>query len=273
MDVDWSRAAVPQQDLYDARLAAHLATTSASPLRADRYARRPVGGAPALFDGAVAVRHLYPRDFYPSLADAPLDHPHLALAADLVRRWPVAYEQFRILIDSVHPLLIPDAPQDDPDYFGFTRSHGEEDMFGTLMASVNSPVMLAECLVHEMAHHKLRAFGLSVETAWRFITNPPEALFESPIRKDRPRPMTAVFHAVYSYSYVTELDLRIIDREPAGPRMGTLFRRLAYNVKRLEEGRDVLRQHMTLDVEGEIFMAPYDEWLDRLIAQGRARKA
>jgi HEXXH motif-containing protein len=273
MKVDWSRAAVPQQDLYDARLAVHLASTSGSPLRDAWYARRPIAGAPALFDGAVAVRYCYPGEFYPSLTDAPLDHPHLTLAAELVRRWPVAYEQVRTLIDSVHPLLIPNAPQDDPDHFGLARSHGEEDMFGTLMASVNSPVMLAECLVHEMAHHKLRAFGLSVEVAWRFITNPPEALFESPIRKDKLRPMSAVFHATYSYTYVTELDLRVIDREPDGRRMDKLSRRLAQNVKRLEEGRAVLRQHMTLDAEGEPFMAPYYGWLDAVIARGHARGA
>jgi HEXXH motif-containing protein len=178
-----------------------------------------------------------------------------------------------MLIDSVHPLLIPNTPQDDPDHFGYARSHGEEDMFGTLMASVNSPVMLAECLVHEMSHHKLRAFGVSVEATWRFITNPPEALFESPIRKDRLRPMTAVFHATYSYTYVTELDLRIIDGERDGRRMDKLLRRLAHNVKRLEEGRALLRQHMTVDAKGEIFMAPYNDWLDTVLARGRARGA
>jgi HEXXH motif-containing protein len=273
MDVDWSRAAVPQDDLYDARLAAHLASTSASPLRDVYWTRRPVGDAPALFDGAVAARYCYPATYYPTLTDAPLDHPHLTLAADLVRRWPAAYEQFRMLIDSVHPLLIPNEAQDDPDHLGYARSHGEEHMFGTIMASVNSAVMLAECLVHEMAHHKLRAFGVSFETAWRFIANPLEALFESPIRKDKLRPMTAVFHAMYSYTYVTELDLRIIDGEPDGRRMDKLLRRLAYNVKRLEEGRAVLRQHMTVDAEGELFMTPYHDWLDVVIARGRARGA
>lgn len=274
MEVDWSRAAAPQQDLYDARLAVHLASTSRSPLRDTCYTRRPVAGAPAVFDGAVVVRHCYPAAYYnPPLADAPLDHPHLALAAELVRRWPDAYGQFRLLIDSVHPLLIPDAPQDDPGHLGYARSHGEEAMFGTIMASINSPVMLAECLVHEMAHHKLRAFGVSVEAAWRFITNPPDALFESPIRKDTLRPMTAVFHATYSYTYVTELDLRIIEREHPGRRMNRLLGRLAHNVNRLEEGRAVLRGHMTVDVEGERFMAPYHEWLDTVIAQGRARAA
>ena len=65
----------------------------------------------------------------------------------------------------------------------------------------------------------------------------------------------------------------VIDREQDGRRMDKLLRRLAYNVKRLDEGRGVLRQHMTVDAEGEPFMASYNDWLDIVIARGRTREA
>ena len=266
---DWSRAAVPQADQYDARLALHLAETTTSPLRDQLYKRASVGDAPSCFEGRVAVRYCYPDWLYPGFVDAPADHPHLTLAAELLSRWPVAYEQFCLLIDSVHPLLAPDDPQDDPDHFGNTRSHGEEHMFGTLMASVNSPVMLAECFLHEMAHHKLRAFGVSFESCTRLIANPPDELFESPLRKDQPRPMTAVLHAMYALTYMTELDLRIIAGEPDGSRMPKLLRRLGTNLGRLEEGRAVLQSSMRLDAEGEAFAAPYHAWVEDIVERGR----
>ena len=268
---DWSRAAVPQADQYDARLALQLASTTSSPLREQLYARAPVGDAPAIFDGRVAVRYSYPEWLYPGFVSAPPDHPHLALAAQLLSRWPVAHEQFCLLIDSVHPLLAPGDPSDDPDHFGNTRSHGEEHMFGSLMASVNSPVMLAECLLHEMAHHKLRAFGISFEAATRLITNPPDEGYASPLRKDQPRPMTAVFHAMYALTYMAELDLRIIAGEPNGGRMGRLLRRLGTNLGRLEEGREVLRTSLRLDQAGEAFAAPYHAWVDDVLRRGRRR--
>jgi hypothetical protein len=266
---DWSRAAVPQADQYDALLALHLAKTTLSPGRERLYTPAPVGDEPTCFEGRVAVRHCYPDWLYPGFVDAPADHPHLALAAELLSRWPVAYEQFCLLIDTVHPLLAPDDPHDDPDHFGYTRSHGEEHMFGSLMASVNSPVMLAECFLHEMAHHKLRAFGVSFEACTRLIANAPDELFESPLRKDQARPMTAVFHAMYALTYMTELDLRIIDREPGGNRMPKLLRRLGTNLGRLEEGRSVLESSMRLDREGEAFVAPYHAWVEDIVDRGR----
>jgi hypothetical protein len=271
LEIDWTRAAVPQQDLYDARLALHLASTTRSLLRDELYVRRYVGQAPSLFEGRVAARYCYPRELYPGLLDAPLDHPHLALASELVARWPVAQEQFALLIDSVHPLVVPSDPHDDPDHFGFTRSHAEEHLFGTLMASVNSPVMLAECFVHEMSHQKLRAFGISFEAASRFIQNAPGEAYESPLIRDRLRPMTAVLHATYSHTYVAELDLRIIAGEPDTRRMHKLLRRLGANVRRLEQGRVVLNTSLRLDDEGRAFMGPYLAWLDDVIARGCAR--
>jgi HEXXH motif-containing protein len=169
----------------------------------------------------------------------------------------------------VHPLLAPEDPQDDPDHFGNTRSHGEEHMFGSLMASINSPVMLAECLLHEMAHHKLRAFGVSFESATRLVANAPDELYASPLRKDQPRPMTAVLHAAYALTYMTELDLRIIDREPGGTRMPKLLRRLGTNLGRLEEGWVVLQTSLRPDREGEAFAAPYHAWIADIVDRGR----
>jgi hypothetical protein len=266
---DWSRAAVPQPDQYDARLALDLASTTPSPLRDELYTRPPVGEAPSLFDGRVAVRYCYPQWLYPGFVDAPADHPHLGLAAELLSRWPLAHEQFCLLIDTVHPLLAPGDPHHDPDHFGYTRSHGEEHMFGSLMASVNSPVMLAECFLHEMAHHKLRAFGVSFEAATRLVVNAPDELYESPLRKDQPRPMTAVLHAMYALTYMTELDLRILEREAGGNRMPRLLRRLGTNLGRLEEGRPVLESSLRLDREGEAFAAPYHAWVEDIVERGR----
>lgn len=267
--IDWSRAAVPQADQYDARLAVHLASTTTSALRERPYRRPPPGAGGTICEGRVAIRYCYPESFYAGLADAPGDHPHLALAEALLRRWPLAFEQFCILMDSVHPLVVPTDPDDDPNHFGFTRSHCEEHLFGTMMVSINSPVMLAECFLHEMAHHKLRAFGISFETATRFIANGPDEQYASPLRKDRPRPMTAVFHATYALTYMAELDVRIIEGEADACRLDKLLRRLGTNLRRLEEGRQVLASSLRLDQEGEAFMVPYLGWLDEVLLRGR----
>src|SRR5260221_11585139 len=91
-----------------------------------------------------------------------------------------------------------------------SSSHSDEAEFGIIYASVESPLCLAQAMVHEMAHHKLRALGISAESATRLITNDPAQLFDCPIRKDRKRPMIALFHEEYTFVHVTCLDLHMI---------------------------------------------------------------
>ncbi|MFX6277450.1 HEXXH motif-containing putative peptide modification protein, partial [Acinetobacter baumannii] len=80
-----------------------------------------------------------------------------------------------------------------------SSSHSWEQEFGAIHVTIDNVAGCAQALVHEMAHHKLRARGISIETAQRLIANPPSQRCASPIRKDRARPMTAVFHAQYSF--------------------------------------------------------------------------
>ena len=74
--------------------------------------------------------------------------------------------------------------------------------------------------------------------------------------------MTAIVHAVYSYMYVTALDLAILDTEDPGDRRARILRRLVVNVSRLEDGRDEIRRHLRVDDSGEQFFAGFHAWLD-----------
>src|SRR5262245_32457729 len=111
--LDWSRLAEPQADQYDTKVILQLAASTTSPARPNPYQRRPVGTAPGVFDGCVAVRYVYHElPEFESLAmqypDAPLDHQNLAIAAEYVRTWPTAFTQCRQLLDSIHPALHPE---------------------------------------------------------------------------------------------------------------------------------------------------------------------
>jgi HEXXH motif-containing protein len=142
-------------------------------------------------------------------------------------------------------------------------------MFGAMWSTVDCPFMLAENFVHEMAHQKLYGIGIFKEHCTGLIANDPGEGFRSPVL-DYPRPMTAIVHAVYSYMYVTALDLAILEQEPSGPRRDSIVLRLDVNVGRLEDGRAEMHGNLRLDAEGEQFFAGFYAWLNELIAQGRA---
>jgi HEXXH motif-containing protein len=93
----------------------------------------------------------------PRYAPASPTHPNLAAAEKLLEAWPDIAVQFPQLIDTIQPwtdtTMTPEFWLSVPG----SSSHSLEDEFGIIMATVDSPIGLAQALVHEMAHHKLRA--------------------------------------------------------------------------------------------------------------------
>lgn len=267
--IDWSRMAEPQEDQYDTKTTLALATTTGSPLRPAPYVRRPVDGCHTICDGQVAVRYLdQPEMSPPHFRLAPFDHPNLLRGVEYLRRWPTAYEQFKALVDSVHPCLNPNIQPQHRDISIGSSSHSYEQYFGAVCVTADNAVGCAQALVHEMAHQKLRALGVSVEQAWRLIANPPTTLYPSPIKIGQQRPMTAVFHAEYSFIYVTELDIRMLEAEHNEMSRHHILQLLMRNVVRMGAGYETLIRYMQTDDAGAIFVEAFLRWAERAIERG-----
>jgi hypothetical protein len=264
--IDWTRAAAPQEDQYDTLLALYFAAITASPQRPLPYVRAPVGDAPTIFDDAVAVRYINADcPGAPLLNHGPLDHPNIGVAVEYVRRWPLAFEQFKMLMHSFHPMIKLDTAEADYREGLGSYSHSDEPRLGSMYGTFYDPLGLAQAFVHEMAHNKLRALGVQIDSALRIVANAPDELYVSPVIKDRLRPMTAVLHAEYSFAYVTALDLEMIRHESSEPRLRILLRFLERNLRRIEEGIGEIRQHARLDEVGIPFMAGLYAWIERLV--------
>ena len=267
--IDWARMAFPQPDQYDSRVVLELAGSCMSLGRRAPYRRRPVGLHPTIFDGCVAVRAL-PRSTLrePDFVLAPADHPNLAAAARYVARWPEAYAEFKLLIDTVIPLydaIV--APAERGEVLG-SCSHSDEDRFGSLMATVEDPLGLAQAMLHEMAHQKLRALGVSVEGAQHLIVNDPQETYRSPVRHDVMRPMTAIFHAVYSFIHVVALDLRMIAEEEDPAVRERMVLLLARNVPRMQAGCATLGASLCTDAAGAVFCGAFMDWAESILVTG-----
>ena len=125
-------------------------------------------------------------------------------------------------------------------------------------------------LIHEMAHQKLRALGVSFETAERLITNDPSERFESPIRKDQTRPMTAVFHAQYSFIHVTALDLHMLAAAEGERERQCILMLLARNVPRMQAGYEEVARHIKTDAAGRLFVDAFMDWSRDVLQRGQA---
>ncbi len=272
--LDWSRLAEPQADQYDTNAILQLASSTTSPARPNPYQRRPVEDSPSVFDGCVAVRYVYHESpEFESLAmqypDAPLDHQNIVIAAEYVRTWPIAFTQCRQLLDSIHPALHPEMPLESSEIYRGSLCHSYESLFGTMWATIFCPLGLAEAMVHEVAHQKLRVLGVSVESATAIVGNDPTDLYVSPIIKDRLRPLTAVLHAAYSYVHVTALDIAIVKAEQNPVRREVMCGVLETNLTRIEEGYETLRKHLIPAAHGKEFIQSFFAWTERTIDVGR----
>ena len=141
--------------------------------------------------------------------------------------------------------------------------------FGVVSSTVNSAVGFAGSLVHEMAHHKLRALGVQFETAERLILNPPDQKFRSPVRYDCLRPMSAILQGQYAFTYSAALCLEII-RPGEQPKRDRRIAEQALAVKlpKLVFGLQVLRKHAEVDAEGAAFLEGLYDWCYRLFEDG-----
>jgi hypothetical protein len=250
--IDWARVARPQDDGYDNKIA-----LMKSPLV------RLELGEPTICNGRIAVRPIS-RSLGWSLIPAESDHPNIQPAIDLLALWPAALESFCQLIYLFYPLNHPDI-EDNPLGRGSTCGSTDTEL-GEMYATVYSVEGLAEAFAHELGHTKLRYLGVRFEEADRLIANSPDELFVSPIRKDKLRPMSAVMHAQYSYTYITALDLKMF---AANPNEGDL-QAIKLNYGRLLEGEREIKAHLKTDAEGEQFFTGYFAWLDEILNECKA---
>lgn len=270
-EIDWRRMAAPQADGYDTKVVLDLATSGPSLLRPEPYRRRPVDGARTLFGGRVAVRNRPEGGLgAPRYAPASPLHPNLAIAETLLGAWPEVATQVPQLIDTIQPWTDTTMPAEYWLTVPGSSSHSVEEEFGTIMVTVDSAIGLAQAIVHEMAHQKLRALGVSLMQASGLITNDPVKLFTSPIITNRKRPMTAVVHAQYSFIHVTALDVAIYDAvimTEDQKRFAVYL--LARNVPRMKAGYEEIAAHVETDADGALFMTAFMNWSRAVLTRGR----
>ena len=248
---EWKRVARPQSDEYDTNVvlsyARRLGLTlpSISP------------DEPRLIGTDVAVRSGLSWDpkRYVSVA---ANHRKIKRGMGLLSTWKDGHRQATRVLAAVYVVSDRASPAQ---VWGGTSGIGPLG-FGTIGTTMDCPGGFAQAIVHEMAHHKLRGLGVGFTSSTNLVTNDPSELCQSPIRYDCLRPMTAVLHAQYSFTYVTELNIHIIrsatsdegDRAAAG-------HSLARDLSKLEFGMNIIDCHVRLDAAGRDFMKGFSQWL------------
>jgi HEXXH motif-containing protein len=261
----WGCLAKPQDDGQDLRAVRFLLANTTSPGRPSVHVRQtPVG---RLRVGIVYDRAELATAGLAGHVDAADDDPRIAAGLALLRRWPEGRAMARELLEVLHPALEPDLQPGGATLAIRSSSHSSEDRFGSLWATINSPIGLAQAVVHELAHHKLRALGVAEERAYTVVANDATECRPSPLVA-WPRPMTAVLHAQYALVHITALDVALLETARSSAERKALGRSFRCHAALLHEGARTLRKYLVVDAVGVAFMRGLWDWMEQTVARG-----
>lgn len=239
--IDWARVAEPSPYSLDA-------VASAAALRWPFRTPRSM------------VAERAGRALAPYLRPADPDCPGALEALRILALWPAGDAAVRSIADAWWPL-------DQPEFEGCVGGTcgGDEPTASAprtvIYSTLFDPVGAADGMAHEAGHLRLRALGVRLEDDdGALLTNDPQEEYESPVRRDRLRPMTAVLHAHYSYCMVLAMDRAAL---AAG------VKRAAANVEqnrpRVRAGLAIVGDSARWTRDGEAFWYGLRDWTIRLL--------
>lgn len=243
--IDWARIAVPQPDGYD--------TVQLLDLARERWGYvRQIGDGPRWL-GLELLKATAPNG--ETLLPVELEDPRLEGVAGAIDAWPDGRRALAFL-DHFTPLQYAGELG-----AGSCSGHNRADESGGRMGvyvTINDAIGGAEGVMHELAHQRLHAMGIDLEAHdRRLLLNDDEWRFFSPIRRDVLRPMSALLHGIYAWTFVLEIDLA---------NDGLTY--LASNVPKVRRGLQEIEANVQATDEGQAFLGGFLSWAHDATARG-----
>jgi len=290
MNIQWNRIAKPQADGYDSHIIGQILKDKYGwqrtvPTSEWRLCEKTVGVVTDRITGSTGDNpdsHMI--DGMPYVTEE-----RLSKIDNFLMAWPEGAHMLQLFMDEFWPkwsrLMSSEASR------GSSSGHYEiincirEGRFKGLAVnatyvSINDPQGCCEGIYHEVGHARLESLGLNIDSHDNLlITNTQDELYDSPIRWDVKRPMSAVVQAIYSWIMLTEADIQCatnltgIDikdpiKNPTLTPAEASSNYMLGNVPKLQDGLEEIRKHAKLTPAGVDFMDGYLEWGDSVVNRG-----
>lgn len=208
-----------------------------------------------------------------------IDDPRIAAAFSCLEKWAPAPAAV-CLLDTITPLETIGTWG-----HGCTSGHvhpAEADGRIGVVVTIDDPIGAADGILHELAHQRLHVMGIDLERHDGALLigdqnekmlhvhhDPPvngvgdehwfygSHLYFSPIRREVPRPMTALLHGVYAWTFMLENEIA-----NAAPEY------LSVNVPKVRMGLQTIRRYAKWTPAGESWMKDFSDWADAAVSAG-----
>ena len=225
--------------------------------RNDRWTYRP-----SFFDGAVGLcpvpsEHREAEQGHGDMTDPGLDEA----SALLQRAYPLLHDEFMRTIAVVHPITHARVPSSSL----CSNSANSTLSPPGILLTVTRPSATAEAFVHEMAHHKLFAAGVTTDHGGGILHETDKLAYSAAVERDRPIP--AIMHAAYSFLHMVAFDLAMIEAGLCGDESRQL---LSGNLRVSRDTLQQLQRHAVPTAAGRVFLSELADWGNRLFARADA---
>jgi hypothetical protein len=263
MTIDWSRVAKPQDDGYDIQiLRQHLVASRG-------WEKHQPNSVLTMCEGMVAIDD--ERYFAgPTMASFVEIHERMPSPEDIakvekyLKGWPTGYLSLQGFLDEFWPKAF---RKPHPGVRGSSSGNEIHEGKNCVYVTVDDPQGCAAGIYHETGHLRLKALGIDLETHdGRLLQNAPTELYDSPVRFDKKRPMSAVVHGLYSWLMFCENDIQC----------GELYNRedsciyLQGNIPKIANGLNEVRCHLKTTEAGATFFDSMLSWGDDIVRRGQA---
>ena len=292
--IDWKRIAKPQPDAYDSHIIATIlyekyGWKKITPTSELTFCNGTVGIAEDKLEWAESLQHGSLWRPTNTFWGSGMDHmtPELTATIDrFLMAWPDGSLMLQNFLDEYWPkwsgqmstyargsssghIIMAHGAQLNPPVGGV--------ILNAVYVTANDPQGCSAGTYHEVGHARLESIGIDIDKHDnQLLLNTPDELYDSPVRWDVKRPMSAVVQGVYSWIMLSEADLQCglnltgwdtknpdIQVSPAEATAGYLIG----NIPKIEDGLAEIRTHAKLTPEGVAFMDGYLEWGEDLISR------
>ena len=286
MSIDWKRIAKPQPDGYDSEVIASILY--------EKYGWKKITPSTelTLCNGAVGITEDKLVLLGRTSKDSPMQDGMSYITPELITNidrflmgWPDGSLMLQNFLDEYWPKW---SATMHPQARGSSSGHnvmsdnllnptGEKLILNSVYVTANDPQGCSAGTYHEVGHARLESIGININTHDnQLLLNTLDELYDSPVRWDVKRPMSAVVQGVYSWIMLSEADLQcglnltgwdtknpLVQVSPA--EASAVY--LIGNIPKIEDGLVEIRTHAKLTPEGVAFMDGYLEWGEDLVSR------
>jgi hypothetical protein len=180
-------------------------------------------------------------------------------AGRYLNTWPGMFQQVKALSKVIQPF---NDSSIKPEYIRYavgSSSSSEGLPFGYLCVTVDNAIGLAQAIVHEFAHHKLRAIGIDEKSST--IVDCSSGFIASPLDITHRVSPARAFHDIYTYMHVLQLNITMAKTFSDSDQSDNLYQLLFKNRLRIEYAFNTVIPDMYTKPQFKTFYESLIEWM------------